>query len=361
MRSLLDLEDRLGESGLPPRSAIENVAFAEFALDRTMAKDLREMLTALGFSKTGRHRSKAVERWSQGAINLVVNTEPAGFAHSHYIAHGPGVCALGLDVADVEQTMLRAEALRADSFRQQVGPGELEIPAIRGVGASLLYFLEPKGALGEVWSREFEPVATTADAGNLTRIDHVAQSMHYDEMLSWLLFYESIFDLRRLPQQDIVDPAGLVQSQAISNPKESVRMVLNGSAAARTLSSQFLSEYFGAGVQHIAFATDDIFAAVARMRAQGLSFLDIPDNYYDDLEAKYDIDAATMASMRTHGILYDRDEEGEFFQIYTHRFAERFFFEIVQRRNYRGFGAANAAIRLAAQTREARPPGMPRL
>jgi len=117
----------------------------------------------------------------------------------------------------------------------------------------------------------------------------------------------------------------------------------------------------GSGVQHIAFACDDIFAVVADMRARGAGFLDIPDNYYDDIEAKYDLDAATMAALRANRILYDRDDDREFFQVYTHIFDERFFFEIVERRNnYQGFGAANAAIRLAAQAREVRPMSMPR-
>ena len=360
-RSLIALEDRLDPTRLPQRVASEGFGFIEFAVDEPTARDLGAFFHGLGFRKTGRHRSKAVERWSQGAINLVINAEPDGFAHSHYITHGPGVCAFALDMADVGKTMARAEALGAESFRQKVGHGELEVPAIRGVGGSLLYFLERKGPLGEVWRRDFIPVVDSARAGRLERIDHIAQSMHYDEMLSWLLFYESIFDLERMPQQDIADPAGLVQSQALANPDDSVRIVLNGSAASRTLSARFLSEFFGSGVQHVAFATNDIFAAVAEMRAHGLSFLDIPANYYDDLEAKYQFDPETIAAMRARHILYDRDDNGEFFQIYTHMFAERFFFEIVERRNYRGFGAVNAPIRLAAQTRESRPLAMPRL
>ncbi|HYA74723.1 MAG TPA: TIM barrel protein [Roseiarcus sp.] len=360
-RSLIALEDRLDPTRLPQRVASEGFGFIEFAVDEPTARDLGAFFHGLGFRKTGRHRSKAVERWSQGAINLVINAEPDGFAHSHYITHGPGVCAFALDMADVGKTMARAEALGAESFRQKVGHGELEVPAIRGVGGSLLYFLERKGPLGEVWRRDFIPVVDSARAGRLERIDHIAQSMHYDEMLSWLLFYESIFDLERMPQQDIADPAGLVQSQALANPDDSVRIVLNGSAASRTLSARFLSEFFGSGVQHVAFATNDIFGAVAEMRAHGLSFLDIPANYYDDLEAKYQFDPETIAAMRARHILYDRDDNGEFFQIYTHMFAERFFFEIVERRNYRGFGAVNAPIRLAAQTRESRPLAMPRL
>ena len=192
-------------------------------------------------------------------------------------------------------------------------------------------------------------------ADRLIAVDHISQSMPYDEMLSWLLFYTGILDLQRLPQMEIADPVGLVQSQALINGNQGLRVILNGSSATRTLSARFINEFFGSGVQHIAFSCTDIFATVADMRARGADFLKIPDNYYDDIEAKYDLDAATMAALRDNQILYDREGDGEFFQIYTHTFDERFFFEIVERRDYHGFGAANAAIRLAAQTRESRP------
>ena len=206
MRSLLALDDWLGVHPLPSRSAVHGVSFVEFAVDEVAAENLGVLLRGLGFIRSGRHSSKAVDRWSQGAINLVVNAEPDGFAHSHYITHGPGVCAIGIETADVAGTMARAKSLGAVSFRQRVAHGELEIPAIRGVGGSLLYFLEPKGPLGEVWEREFAPTADSPPAGPLSHIDHIAQSMPYDEMLSWLLFYKSIFDLIRQPQQQIADP-----------------------------------------------------------------------------------------------------------------------------------------------------------
>jgi 4-hydroxyphenylpyruvate dioxygenase len=365
LRSLIALDDTLAAKAppgaaarLPARTRTHGVGFIEFAVDEDTARELETLFGQLGFRLTGRHLSKSVQRWTQGGIDLVLNTETDGFAHAHYIGHGPGVCAIGIDVSDVATTMARAEALKARSFMQPVGPGELEIPAIRGVGGSLIYFIEPHG---ENWDRDFAAIAEPGHAPMLTVVDHIAQSMHYDEMLSWLLFYTSILDLERMQEHDIADPGGLVQSQALATPDGSLRIVLNGSVATRTLSARFLSEFFGSGVQHIAFATDDIFAAVDAMRARGLTFLDIPDNYYDDIEARYDLDAAMLAALRRNHILYDREGDGEFFQIYTHVFAERFFFEIVERRNYQGFGAANASIRLAAQSRDARPPGMPRV
>jgi 4-hydroxyphenylpyruvate dioxygenase len=364
LRSLILLEDQLAKESpnpstalLQPKARSRGVGFIEFAVGEAKSKDLSALLSQLGFRKTGSHRSKDVERWSQGNVELVINCEPDSFAHSHYITHGPGVCAIAIDVDDVGKTMTRAEALKARTFHQPVGTGELEIPAIRGVGGSLLYFLE---ASGKNWDSDFEALRTDAANDRLSAVDHISQSMPYDEMLSWLLFYTGILDLRRLPQIEIADPEGLVQSQALINSSQGLRVILNGSSASRTLSARFINEFFGSGVQHVAFSCADIFATVADMRARGAQFLKIPENYYDDIEAKYDLNDATMAALRDNQILYDREGDGEFFQIYTHTFDERFFFEIVQRRNYEGFGAPNAAIRLAAQRRESRPLTIPR-
>src|SRR5204863_1163566 len=167
------------------------------------------------------------------------------------LTHGAGVCAIAIDVDNAGAAMTRAEALQARTFYQAVGPGELEIPAIRGVGGSLLYFLE--GA-GKNWDRDFETLRSDASADRLEGVDHISQSMPYDEMLSWLLFYTGILDLKRLPQMEIADPVGLVQSQALINRSQSLRIILNGSSATRTLSARFIHEFFGSGVQHIAFS-----------------------------------------------------------------------------------------------------------
>jgi 4-hydroxyphenylpyruvate dioxygenase len=362
MRSLIALADQARPS-LPPRADVQGVAFIEFALDEDTAADLAALFSALGFRETGAHLSKAVTRWSQGGINLVLNTEKDGFAQSHAIMHGPGVCAIGLEVGDVPQTMERARALKIAAFEQPVAPGEMHIPAIRGVGGSLIYFTQEQGEFGHVWEREF--IATKAGpapaAPLLQSVDHISQSMDYEEMLSWLLFYTSLFHLERIPQTAVADPAGLVESRPIVSADGRLRFVLNGSQAQRTLSSRFVSEHFGSGVQHIAFAAPDIFAAVTAMREAGLSFLDIPENYYDDLEARHGLDPELIDKLREHHILYDRDGETEFLQVYTHVFAQRFFFEIVERRGgYSGFGAVNAPVRLAAQAREARPVTVPR-
>ena len=362
-RSLLFLLDQLRErtgtapaalAPLPPRSKCRGTEFIEFAIDESAAPAFEKVLRGLGFARAGLHKSKAVTRWSQGAINIVVNTEKEGFAHSFNITHGTGVCAIGLRVEDAAATLARAERLLDKPFRQAVGPGELEIPAVRGLGGSLVYFIDEKTELGRVWEIEFEPTGETAASAGLTAVDHISQSMHYEEMLTWVLFYTSLLDLRKTAEQDVLDPGGLVKSQVVQSPDGALRIALNASQSARTQSSRFLTEAFGSGVQHIALATDDMAATVARLEANGVELLRIPENYYDDLEAKTDLPLQRIDDFKAHNILYDRDGGTEYLQAYTSTFEERFFFEIVERRGYAGFGAANAPIRLAAQTRMSR-------
>jgi 4-hydroxyphenylpyruvate dioxygenase len=256
-------------------------------------------------------------------------------------------------VEDAAATLDRAQKLLDQPFRQAVGPGELEIPAVRGLGGSLIYFIDPKSRLREVWEVEFEPTGESAANGGagLTLVDHISQSMHYEEMLTWLLFYTSLLDLERASEQDVLDPGGLVKSQVVQSADGALRIVLNASQSRHALSTRFLWEAFGSGVQHIAFATDDIFLTVARLQGNGVALLPIPENYYDDLEAKTDLSADRIEALRAHNILYDRDGATEYLQAYTQTIDDRFFFEIVERRGYVGFGAANAPIRLAAQAR----------
>ena len=247
---------------MPPRSKCLGVEFIEFAVDERIAGELGQFFSGIGFRNVGQHKSKAVTRWSQGSINLVINQEKEGFAHSHYIMHGPSVCAIGLKVQNATETVDRAEKLHDTPFRQKVGPRELEIPAMRGVGGSLLYFLDPTSKLASVWDIEFDsikPAGGNAEAG-LTVVDHISQSMHYEDMLSWVLFYTSLLDVRKSPQVDIRDPGGIVRSQVVETADGALRITMNASQSQRTQSSRFLNEYFGSGVQHIAFNTDDIVA-----------------------------------------------------------------------------------------------------
>ena len=361
MRSLMYLLDQMGRKGdtapdvpkMPPRAKCLGVEFIEFAVDDNGAGELEKFFSGLGFHKAAQHKTKDVARWTQGAINLVINKEKEGFAHSHYITHGPSVCAIGLRVDNAAAAIDRAEKLHDTPFRQKVGPGELEIPAVRGMGGSLLYFLDPMSELGKVWDIEFEPVARpgAAAGAGLTTVDHISQSTYYEDMLSWLLFYTSLLEVRKTPQVDINDPGGVVRSQVVQSEDGALRITMNGSQSQRTQSSRFLNEYFGAGVQHIAFNTNDIVATAERFKANGVPILEIPENYYDDLEARVDLPAERLAVLKANNILYDKDADGEYMQIYTRSFNDLFFLEVVERRGYKGFGAINAPIRLNAQSR----------
>lgn len=368
-RSLVYLMDQLrGKSGtasldipaMPPRSKCLGVEFIEFAVDDRTADELGQFISGLGFHKAAQHKSKAVTRWTQGSINLVINKEKEGFAHSHYITHGPSVCAIGLKVVSAAAALDRAEKLHDTPFRQKVGPGELEIPCLRGMGGSLLYFLDPTSKLGKVWDVEFEQtIAAGRDANvGLTVVDHISQSMHYEDMLSWLLFYTSLLDVRKTPQVDITDPGGIVRSQVVESADGALRIALNASQSQRTQSSRFLHEYFGSGVQHIAFASNNVVATAARLKVNGVEILSIPENYYDDLEARVDLSAERLQVLKANNILYDRDADGEYLQVYTKSFKDLFFLEIVERRGYKGFGAINAPIRLNAQSRLAPDPSV---
>lgn len=360
-RSLIYLMDQLraktGKSALdvpvlPPRSKCLGVEFIEFAVDDRTGDELKQFLSGLGFHNVAQHKSKDVTRWLQGDINLVVNQDKEGFAYSHYITHGASVCAIALKVDSAAATLDRAEKLRDTPFRQKVGPGELEIPAVRGVGGSLLYFLDPVSALAKNWDVDFDATESDKNPGaGLMVVDHISQSMHYEDVLSWLLFYSSLFDVRKTPQLDITDPGGIVRSQVVETAEGTLRIALNASQSMRTQSSRFLNEYFGSGVQHIAFATNDIVATAKRLKANSVETLRIPENYYDDLEARFDLDPARLAEFKANNILYDRDESGEYLQLYTRSFKDLFFVELVERRGYKGFGAVNAPIRLNAQSR----------
>ncbi|NTJ61894.1 sugar phosphate isomerase/epimerase and 4-hydroxyphenylpyruvate domain-containing protein [Agrobacterium rhizogenes] len=370
-RSLIYLGDqvRRAESSsltlppMPARAEVEGVAFIEFTVDEAETSVLADRLRALGFRHVGRHKTKRVDVFRQGNINLVVNTDPDGFAGASYALHGQSAYAMGLWVDDAEAAVARAVALGAERFEQPLNPGEIEMPAVRGVGGGILYFLDRRSALARIWEIEFDPVNDDTDLRpvGLTGIDHVAQTMKYEELLTWLLFYTAILKAHKTPMVDIIDPAGVVRSQVVENEQGTLRITLNGAENRNTLAGHFIAETFGSGIQHLAFATDDIFAAAAALSDNGFATLMISPNYYDDLEARFGLEPAFTDRLKAHNILYDRDDHGEYFQLYSPTYGEGFFFEIVQRSGYRGYGAANAIFRIAALRRHLRPIGLPKL
>lgn len=243
-RSLVYLMDRVVRAEpqiaidvptMPDRVGAKGVEFIEFADDESEAEELADLLLTLGFARTARHKNKDVTLYRQGGINIVINTEKEGLAHSSYLMHGASAYAIGLKVDDAAATVTRAKMLGADPFEQRHGPGELAIPAIRGVGGGIIYFLDDKSELCRVRDIEFDPVDPAPGAGaGLTRVDHVAQTMSYEEMLTWLLFYTSIFRAQKLPMVDVIDPGGVVRSQVIESDDKALRLTLNGAENSKT-------------------------------------------------------------------------------------------------------------------------------
>ena len=333
---------------LAPAPRVEGIAFVEFATSPDDHEAFAALLEGLGFRFAARHRSKDVDLYRQGGIAIVVNREREGFAHSFNMLHGPSVCALALRVDSVARALERAGAMECPTYFGKIGPGEALIPAVGGVEGSLIYFIDAGEA--SLWERDFLAAPGAAE-GALRAVDHLSNVVRRSEFLTWSLFYKSVLGLRLEPQVEIADPHGAFFSRSLRSPGGDLRIALNVSEGGATGVTRFLDAFGGAGFQQIALSTDDIFAAVEAARARGVAFLAISDNYYDDLAARFDIAPDLLARMRALGVLYDRVKDGEFLHIYSRTFRDRFFFEIVQRRDYDLFGAANTPARLAAQAR----------
>ncbi|MFC3123974.1 bifunctional sugar phosphate isomerase/epimerase/4-hydroxyphenylpyruvate dioxygenase family protein [Pseudoroseomonas globiformis] len=359
LRSLI-LAEALASSSvpaaaLPPVPDLSGIEFLEFAVNEPKRQELAEFLGTLGFRLAGRHRSKAVELYRQGAVNLVLNAEPDSAAAGHFEMHGTSVCAMGLSVSDSRAASRRAEALLCAGWNEKRGEGERALPALRAPNGSLVLLVEKAGGRPSLWEEDFHLLPSPeAEAGaGMLGIDHVTQALAPGQMDSFVLFYRAVFGLEPEAEVDLPDPQGLVHSRAMVSRDGRLRLPLNTSEARETATGRFVSAAAGAGVHHIAFLVEDAASTAAAMVGRGAPLLAIPENYYDDLEARFGLDAARLETLRSVHLLHDQDaEEGCFTHAYTTSFSDRFFFEIVERRGgYRQFGAANAAVRMAAQAR----------
>ncbi len=351
LRSLALMEAEAGLVSLPPPPRIDGVEFIEFAVDDATGATMATQLETLGFRRRGRHRSKAVELFRQGGINLVLNREPDSAASEHFELHGVSVCALALQVDDAAATMARAAALYCPAWRAgAVREGERDIPAMRTPGGLLLHLVQPDASGRSIWEDDFDLLPDeAAEAGpNLTVIDHIAQALPSNALYGAVLFWRAVFGMEAASPVDMTDPYGLVRSRAMISPGGRFRLPLNVSDSHNTITGRFVARSSGAGVQHIAFATPDVLAAVAAMQGRA-PMLTIADNYYDDLAARWPLPDDLLETLHRLSILYDNDAGGEFLHAYTKLFDDRLFFEVVERRGSTGFGAPNAAFRLAAQ------------
>ncbi len=337
----------------PPAPTLTGVAFLEFAVDEATEWLLDNVLETLGFRRTGRHRSKNVTLYRQGAINLILNAEPDSSAREHFNVHGPSICAVSLTTDDAVRARNRATALHCPRFDSRLGPNEQNVPAVRAPDGSVIYFVANDLASGALYEIDFDLAADAAgnpkDAG-LLNVDHVAMGVPVDALDTWTLFYRAVLGLEPGESLELSDPFGLVRSMGVASADRAVRAVLNVSQSRSTAMSRAISTQGGSSVHHIAFATNDIFDTMAKLRRNGAQFVPISANYYEDLRARFDLPADDVARMRDFHILFERTATGEYLHAYSESFADRFFFEIVQRvGDYDGYGALNAAARLASQ------------
>lgn len=350
MRSMVWLDEESSPATAESEAEITDLEFIEFAVKGPSGEDLVSLLEALGFRETHTHRSKDVSLMQQGDVNLVLNRETESQGHRHYMEHGVSVCALGLETKSSSAMLKRARRYGCPRFDNQTGPGELNIPAVLGVGDSLIYLLD-KDTRYHFYDVDFVPVQSleTTSGPGLQRVDHIGQAVPSDEFLSASLLYKAAFNFSIESSFDLPDVYGLVVSRVASSPNHQVQIPINMSTAGEASAQRFVKKTLGSGVQQIAFACDDIFKAAAAVGKDII--LDIPANYYRDLEARFGLSETFLKQLADYGILYDQDAAGgEFYHFYT-RETHGVFFEVLQRVNYGGYGAANSHIRLAAQAR----------
>ena len=329
----------------PPPAPVVPSGFAFAELSVGQPAELDDLLAALGFTPTGRHRSKAVALWEQGDARLLVNADRG--------SETTKLCTIGLESDDPEASVDRAVAFRSPVLPREKAPDEVVLNSVAAPDGTEIFFCRTGQPDHTSWTDDFAPDAAAQPdrPGSLRRIDHVALTQPWQFFDEATLFYRSVLALEPQDTLEVADPYGLIRSRAVAGPDGTVRLALNVQPAA----------YDGAApgpLQHVAFATDDILAAAAAMRRAGVPLLPVPENYYDDLEARHRLDPGLAGDLRRLGVLYDRDGDGEFLQLFTATVGE-LFFEVVQRvGGYDGYGARNAPFRLAAQHRRAVPPAV---
>lgn len=358
MRSLLALYEAVGRResvsvlSLPPEAPpLDGFAFTEIAVDETHRTALLSTLSSLGLAKVGPHRSKPVDLWEHAGARVLVNATPRT-PQSGGGGEQPaeGVCevaALGLDTTDPARATRRAGALLAPTLPRVRADGEADIDAIAAPDSTSLFFCGP-GPIS--WRGDFEApdlVVLPADPPQvgLTIIDHVALTQPFDAFDEATLFFRSVLGLSAQTAYELPAPFGLQRSRAFRNDAGTVRLPCSVAILRRGPWAPAVP-----APQHIAFGCTDIVRTASALRSRGAPLLPVPGNYYDDLEARFDLDPGLLAALRDGSILYDRDEAGrEFFHLYTEVIGPRLFFEVVQRvGGYDGYGAVNSPVHMAA-------------
>jgi len=302
----------------------------------------------MGFTAVSRHRSKHVVRYRQGDINFLLNMEPSGQPADFREVHGPSANAMAFRVRDAAKALALAVERGAAPVQGPVGPMELNIPAIEGIGGSNLYLVDRYGAQ-EIYDVDFVPIpgATELEAERgvgLTYLDHLTHNVFRGNMAKWADFYERIFNFREIRYFDIEGAQTGLLSKAMTSPCGKIRIPLNESRDDHSQIEEFLKDYKGEGIQHLALGTDDIYAAVETMRERGVRFQDTPETYYDQLDARVPGHGENLQRLRADRILVDgapTQGQGLLLQIFTENMVGPIFFEMIQRKGNEGFGEGN--------------------
>jgi 4-hydroxyphenylpyruvate dioxygenase len=304
---------------------------------------LRQLFAQMGFREVARHRSKNVTLHRQGDINFLINAEPNSFAQQFARDHGGSICAMGFRVRDAALAYRRALELGATPGPTTAGPMELNIPSIRGIGGSLIYLVDRYGA-NSIYDIDFVPVAAAEDPAGpgLQLIDHLTHNVARGNMDLWSGFYERLFSFREVRYFDIEGRKTGLLSRAMTSPCGKIRIPINESQDDKSQIEEYLREYRGEGIQHIALSSGDICRTVDRLRANGLVFQDTPDSYYEGVDARVSGHQEPVAELKARRILIDGSaQEGILLQIFTANVIGPIFFEIIQRKGNQGFGEGN--------------------
>ena len=309
----------------------------------------------MGFKAIARHRHKNVTLYRQGEINFIINAEPDSFAQRFARLHGPSICAIAFRVQDAAAAYARALALGAWGFEGRSGPGELNIPGIKGIGDSLIYLIDrwrgkngaAPGAIGNIgfFDVDFEPLAGASlehQGNGLTYIDHLTHNVHRGRMDEWAGFYERLFNFREARYFDIEGQVTGVKSKAMTSPCGRIRIPINEEGNEKPGQIQeYLSAYHGEGIQHVALGSADIYATVDAMRVAGVQLLDTVDTYYELVDKRIPGHGEPMAALRKRKILVDGKAGALLLQIFSENQLGPIFFEFIQRKGDQGFGEGN--------------------
>ena len=330
---------------------INNIEFIEFSVEEKNITELEIIFELMGFKKIGKHKTKLIKLFMFDEVKIIINYENSPLVKEGR-KQGPYPYAYGIKVEDLNVLLNKTKLLDVEVIKKDKGKNNLSMDVIKNIDG-LIYVMDNQTE--NIWEEDFgSNNVFKTDRFNL-KIDHIAQTVHYDEMSSALLSYTTLFDCQKSPIVDIIDPSGITKSQIIENENKTFRMTMNATDNNKTVAGRFLESKKGPGIQHIAISTSNIIKLVKDLMSRGQKFLQISNNYYDDIEARFGLDFNFCNELKDLNILYDEDENGSFLQIYTHVFNVQFFFEFVQRINdYQGYGANNALFRIAAQNNQAK-------